>query len=137
MTAEGPIAFRVDAAVTPELALRELTGRFTLGAGRVRINNPDAAPFFIDEASGAMAWDAGARRFRVDRLQVLAGLTHVETHGWVAPPADAARVWSAHFESDGAQFGPERPGANPVALQSMVFDARFLETSVRTSSSMA
>jgi Protein of unknown function/AsmA-like C-terminal region len=128
LTAEGPIAFRVDAAVTPESALRELTGRFTLGAGRVRINNPDAAPFFIDEASGAMAWDEGARRFRVDRLQVLAGLTHVETHGWVAPPADAARVWSAHLESDGAQFGPERPGANPVALQSMVFDARFLET---------
>jgi hypothetical protein len=128
LTAEGPIAFRVDAAVTPESALRELTGRFTLGAGRVRINNPDAAPFFIDEASGAMAWDDGARRFRVDRLQVLAGLTHVETHGWVAPPADAARVWSAHLESDGAQFGPERPGANPVALQSMVFDARFLET---------
>jgi hypothetical protein len=128
LTAEGPIAFRVDAAVTPESALRELTGRFTLGAGRVRINNPDAAPFFIDEASGAMAWDEGARRFRIDRLQVLAGLTHVETHGWVAPPADAARVWSAHLESDGAQFGPERPGANPVALQSMVFDARFLET---------
>jgi len=128
LTAEGPIAFRVDAAVTPESALRELTGRFTLGAGRVRINNPDAAPFFIDEASGAMAWDDGARRFRVDRLQVLAGLTHVETHGWVAPPAGAARVWSAHLESDGAQFGPERPGANPVALQSMVFDARFLET---------
>jgi len=29
---------------------------FTIGAGRVRIDNPDAAPFFIDEASGAIAW---------------------------------------------------------------------------------
>ncbi len=94
----------------------------------MRINNPDAVPFFIDEASGAVAWDEDARRFRVDRLQVLAGLTHVETQGWVAPPADAARVWSAHLESHGPQFGPERPGANPVALESMVFDARFIET---------
>jgi Protein of unknown function/AsmA-like C-terminal region len=128
LTAEGPIAFRLDAEVTPESALRVFTGRFTVGAGRVRINNPDAAPFFIDEASGAMAWDEDARRFRVDRLQVLAGLTHVETQGWISPPTDAARVWGAHLESRGAQFGPERPGANPVALESMVLDARFLET---------
>ena len=131
LTAEGPIAFKLDAELTPELALRAFTSRFTVGAGRVRINNPDAVPFFIDEASGAMAWDADARRFRVDRLQVLAGLTHIEARGWIAPPADAAKVWNAHLESRGAQFGPERPGANPVALQSIVFDARFLETTSR------
>ena len=128
LTAEGPIAFKLDAELAPESALRAFTGRFTVGAGRVRINNPDAVPFFIDEASGAMAWDEDRRRFRVDRLQVLAGRTHVEAQGWIAPPADAARVWSAHLESRGAQFSPERPGANPVALESMVFDARFLET---------
>ena len=94
----------------------------------MRINNPDAVPFFIDEASGAVAWDEDARRFRVDRLQVLAGLTHVDAQGWIAPPADADRVWTAHLESRDAQFGPERAGANPVALESMVVDARFLET---------
>jgi hypothetical protein len=131
LTAEGPIAFRLDAALTPQSALRAFTGRFTVGAGRVRINNPDAVPFFIDEASGAMAWDEDARRFRVDKLQVLAGPTHVETHGWMAPPADEARVWGAHLESRSAQFGPERPGANPVALETMVFDARFFETTSR------
>ena len=98
LTAEGPIAFKLDAKLTPELALGAFAGRFTLGAGRVRINNPDAVPFFIDEASGAMAWDENARRFRIDRLQVLAGLTHIEAHGWIAPPADAAKVWSAHLE---------------------------------------
>ncbi len=128
LTAEGPIAFRLDAEVTPELALRVFTGRFTVGAGRVRINNPDAVPFFIDEASGAMAWDEDARRFRVDRLQVLAGLTHVEMQGWMAPPTDTTRVWTTHLESRDAQFSPERPGANPVPVESMVADARFLET---------
>ena len=98
LTAEGPIAFKLDAELAPESALRAFTGRFTVGAGRVRINNPDAVPFFIDEASGAMTWDEDRRRFRVDRLQVLAGQTHVEAQGWIAPPADAARVWSAHLE---------------------------------------
>jgi AsmA-like C-terminal region/Protein of unknown function len=128
LTAEGPIAFKLDAEVTAESALRAFTGRFTIGAGRVRFNNPDASPFFLDEASGAMAWDEDARRFRVDRIQVLAGLTHVEMQGWMAPPAGDVRVWSAHLQSQGAQLAPERPGANPVALESMVLDARFLET---------
>ena len=91
LTAEGPIAIKLDAELTPNSTLRAFTGQFTIGAGRVRINNPDAVPFFIDEATGAMAWDEDARRFRVDRLQVLAGLTHV----------DAARL-------DGA---PHRHGA--------------------------
>jgi hypothetical protein len=127
LAAEGPIAFKLDAELAPDSALRAFAARFTVGAGRVRINNPDAVPFFIDEASGAMAWDQDARRFRVDRLQVLAGLTHIESKGWIAPPADAAKVWNAHLESRGAQFGPERPGANPVGLESIVFDARFLE----------
>ncbi|MGH6798308.1 MAG: DUF3971 domain-containing protein, partial [Roseiarcus sp.] len=128
LTAEGPIAIKLDAELAPDSALRGFTGRFSIGAGRVRINNPDAAPFFIDEATGAVAWDEDGRRFRVDKLQVLAGLTHIEAQGWIAPPADAARVWTAHLESRRAQFGPERPGANPVALDSMLFDARFLET---------
>ena len=128
LTAEGPIAFRLDAEVTAETALRAFTGRFTVGAGRVRINNPDAVPFFMDEASGAMAWDEDARRFRVDRLQVLAGLTHVEMQGWMAPPTDTTRVWTTHLESRDAQFSPERPGANPVPVESMVVDTRFFET---------
>jgi hypothetical protein len=128
LTAEGPVAIKLDAELAPDSTLRAFTGKFTIGAGRVRINNPDAAPFFIDEASGATAWDADARRFRVDRLQVLAGLTHLEMKGWMAAPTDAARTWSAHLESRNAQFGPERPGANPVALESIVFDGRFLES---------
>jgi hypothetical protein len=128
LTAEGPVAFKLDAKLTPDSALRAFAGRFSVGAGSVRINNPDAVPFFIDEASGAVGWDEDQRRFRVDRLQVLAGLTHIEAQGWIAPPTDTAKVWSAHLEAPGAQFSPERSGANPVALDSMVFDARLLET---------
>src|SRR6204780_373943 len=127
-TAEGPVAIKLDAELTPDSALRAFSGQLTIGAGRVRINNPGAAPFFIDEASGAMAWDEDARRYRIDRLQILAGLTHVDAQGWGAPPTDTAKVWATHLESHDAQFGPERPGPSPVSLESMVFDARFLET---------
>jgi hypothetical protein len=127
VTAEGPVAIELDAELAPDSALRAFKARFTIGAGLVRIDNPDAVPFFIDEASGAMAWDEDGRRFHIDRLQVLAGPTHVEMQGWLATPTDMARVWTTHLESRDAQVGPERPGANPVALESIVFDARFLE----------
>src|SRR5271156_6006552 len=128
LTAEGPIAIKLDAQLTPDSALRAFTGRFSIGAGRVRINNPDAVPFFIDEATGAVAWDEDGRRVRVDKLEVLAGLTHVAMQGWMAPPTDTTRVWTTHLEARDAQFSPERPGANPVPVESMIADARFLET---------
>ncbi|HKI16002.1 MAG TPA: DUF3971 domain-containing protein, partial [Roseiarcus sp.] len=131
LTAEGPIAIKFDAELTPQSTLRTFKGRFSIGAGRVRINNPDAVPFFIDEATGSMAWDEDARRYRIDKLQVLAGETHLEAQGWFAPPADATRVWTAHLESRDAQFGPERAGANAVALKSIVFDARYFEPTSR------
>ena len=131
LTAEGPIAIKIEAEVTPQSTLRTFTGRFSIGAGHVRINNPDAVPFFIDEATGAVAWDEDARRYRVDKLEVLSGLTHVDMQGSLAPPADADRVWAAHLEARDAQFGPERAGANPVELKSIVADARYLEPSSR------
>jgi hypothetical protein len=129
LTAEGPIAIKIDAEVTPQSTLGAFTGRFSIGAGRVRVNNPDAVPFFIDEATGAVAWDDDGRRFRVDRLEVLAGLTHVRAQGWVALPTEADKVWTTHLEARDAQFSPERDGANPVELESIVADARFLEPS--------
>jgi hypothetical protein len=129
LTAEGPIAIRLDAQLTPQSTLGTFTGRFSIGAGRVRINNPDAMPFFIDEATGAAAWDEDARRFRVDKLEVLAGSTRVRAEGWVAPPADAERVWTTHLEARDAQFSPERAGGNPVKLESIVADLRYLSPS--------
>ena len=37
-----------------------------MGAGTVRLNNPDALPFLLDEASGKVAWrdDGKAARHR-------------------------------------------------------------------------
>jgi AsmA-like C-terminal region/Protein of unknown function len=131
LTAEGPIAIKIEAEVTPQSTLQTFTSRFSLGAGRVRINNPDAVPFFIDEATGAVAWDQDARRYRIDKVEVLSGLTHLNLQGWLAPPADVDRVWTAHLEGRDAQFSPERAGASPVELESIVADARYLAPTSR------
>ena len=131
LTADGPIAIKIEAEVTPQSTLRTFTGQFSVGAGHVRINNPDAVPFFIDEATGVVAWDEDARRFRVDKLEVLSGLTHVSMQGSLAPPADPDRVWSAHLEARDAQFARSARAPIRSSLQSIVADARFLEPSSR------
>ncbi len=62
--AEGPIAFRLDSRLAPDGTVQTLTGRFAIGAGTVRLNNPDALPFLIDEASGQLAWNADVKAAR-------------------------------------------------------------------------
>ncbi len=125
---DGPIGIQFEARTGPQSTLESLSGRFSVGAGRVRVNNPDAAPFFIDEATGAVDWDEAARQFRIDKLQILAGETHLKAEGWIAPPAEATGAWTAHFDSRDARLGPERAGANAVALDSIVGDARFFQS---------
>ena len=103
-----------------------MSGRFALGAGTVRINNPDALPFLIDEASGGITWDDAQKRLNLDKLTVLAGETSLSASGWVAPPADASGAWTTRLEAKDARFGPERRGENPVRLDSIVAQMRFL-----------
>ena len=124
--AEGPITFKFDARLAPDETIQSLTGRFVVGAGEVRLNNPDALPFLVDEASGRIDWEDDKKRLRIDDLTILAGETHVNANGWVSPPADAAPVWAIRLESKDTRFGPERHGAAPVALNSLLADARFL-----------
>ena len=115
--ADGPIAFKLDARLAPDKTLESLAGRFAVGAGQVRLNNPDALPFLVDEASGRVDWDDAAKRLRVSNLLVLAGETRLTAAGWVSPPADPAGAWTMRLESKDARFGPERPGEKPVALE--------------------
>jgi Protein of unknown function/AsmA-like C-terminal region len=124
--AEGPIAFRFDSRLAPDGAIQSLSGRFTMGAGTVRLNNPDALPFLVDEASGKIAWKYDKKRLDIADFSVLAGETHVNASGWVAPPADAGGEWAVRLEAKDARFGPERRGGNAVPLDLIVADMRLL-----------
>jgi hypothetical protein len=129
--AEGPITFKFDARLAPDETIQSLTGRFIVGAGEARLNNPDALPFLVDEASGRMNWEDDQKRLRIDDLTILAGETHVNANGWVSPPTDAAGAWTVRLESKDTRFGPERHGGAPVVLDSLLADARFLPSESR------
>ena len=121
---EGPIGFKLLARLAPDETLATLDARFTLGAGDVRLNNPDARPFLVDEASGHVAWEASEKRLRIEELAVLAGETQLKAGGWVSPPAAAADPWTIHMESANTRFGAERPGMKPVLLNAVTLQAR-------------
>ena len=129
--AEGPITFKFDARLAPDETIQSLTGRFVVGAGEARLNNPDALPFLVDEASGRMNWEDDQKRLRIDDLMILAGETHVNANGWVSPPTPAAAAWTVRLELKDTRFGPERHSGTPVVLNSLLADARFLPSESR------
>jgi hypothetical protein len=129
--AEGPITFKFDARLAPDETIQSLTGSFIVGAGEARLNNPDALPFLVDEASGRMNWEDDQKRLRIDDLTILAGETHVNANGWVSPPPSAGGAWTVRLESKDTRFGPERHGGAPVVLDSLIADARFLPSESR------
>lgn len=129
--AEGPIGFKFDSRLAPNQTIESLTGRFAIGAGTVRLNNPDALPFLVDEASGRINWVEAEKRLRIDDLVVLAGETHFSASGWLSPPAESDAAWTVHLESNDVRFGPERQDGATVVLNSLVTEARFLPSQSR------
>jgi hypothetical protein len=123
--ADMPISLRLEAKLGANSAIETMGGRFTLGAGYFKLDDPDHEPFFIDEATGDIAWDPAARRYRFDNLQLLSGSTHIYAAGWASPPTHAQPAWISHFESADTVFAPERPGEKPITIQQATFDAHF------------
>jgi hypothetical protein len=123
--ADMPISLRLEAKLGANSAIEAMGGRFTLGAGYFKLDDPDHEPFFIDEATGDVAWDPAARRYRFDNLQLLSGATHMFAAGWATPPTRTEPAWISHFQSGDTVFAAERPGEKPITIQQATFDAHF------------
>ncbi len=124
--ADMPISFRIEARLAANSTIQALQGRFSLGAGYFKLDDPDHEPFLVDEATGDVTWDAATNRYRFKNLQLLSGATHVLATGWLAPPTPAQAAWVSHLESNDTVFAAERPGEKPIVLDQTVFDARYL-----------
>jgi hypothetical protein len=126
-----PISFKFDANLTRDGAIASLQGGFGLGAGYFKLADPDHEPFLVDEATGRLAWDAGAQRFRFDDIEALAGASHWRIAGWLAPPSPEQHAWRGRLESQDSVFAAERPGELPVTIDDAVFEARYLTDDAR------
>jgi hypothetical protein len=123
--ADMPISFKVEARLAADSRVQALKGRFTIGAGYFKLDDPDHEPFLVDEATGDVAWDAETNRYLVKDLQLLSGSTHIFASGWLSPPTQAEPAWGSHFESSDTVFAPERPGEKPIAIDQAALDVHF------------
>ncbi len=126
-----PISFKLDVSLTQDAAITSVQGGFSLGAGYFKLADPDHEPFLVDEATGHVAWDAGAQRFRFDDIEALAGASHFRIAGWLAPPSKDEHTWRGNLRSQDSVFAGERPGELPVSIDDAVFEARYLPAEAR------
>jgi Protein of unknown function/AsmA-like C-terminal region len=120
-----PISAKLDLQLAADKSLAAMSGRFSLGAGYFKLDDPDHEPFLIDEAMGGWAWNAAEQRFHIDNLQLFAGETHVPIDGAVSPPSPANPAWVADLSSSETVLGGERPGEQPLRLDKAIFQARY------------
>ena len=124
-TFNSPISFDFTAAASPAGALTALDAKFSIGAGSFDPHDPDGAPpISIDEATGKATLDSKGR-YDLEKVEVLAGATHVRIGGWLAPPAPGDRLWRAHLHSSDSLFAAPRAGDPAAAFDNVDLNAHF------------
>lgn len=112
---DSPISFQFTAEASATGVLTALDGDFSLGAGKFDPHDPDGAPpIAIDEATGKIALDA-ERRYRIDKIEILAGATHARFDGLLSPPAPTDPLWRLQLHSRDLLFagaGADDPAAS-------------------------
>jgi hypothetical protein len=121
-----PISAKVEVELADDKSLAAMRGRFGLGAGYFKLDDPDHEPFLIDEITGGWSWDAAARRFTLDDIQLFSGETHYFVAGSVTPPTSANPAWMLEVNSSDTVLAAERPGEQPIHLDHSVLQARYL-----------
>lgn len=121
-----PISAKFDFQLAADKSLAASEGRFTLGAGYFKLDDPDHEPFLVDEVTGGWTWDAPTQRFLIRNVQLFADQTHVFFDGSVSPPSAANPAWVADMRSSDTVLAGERPGEQPVRLDQALFQARYL-----------
>ena len=112
-----PISIKVEAGFEGDGHVLQGNARFALGAGFLHIDNPDFAPWFIDEAVGAAHWDVVGRKIVIDEAQYFSGPTRFFLHGVVTPPAQEQAPWDIGFQqTEAATIGPDRLGEKTVTV---------------------
>jgi len=112
-----PVSATFDLGLKPGGLVDVAGGRFTFGAGYLRLDDPDHEPLMIDRIDGGFFWDAEARRIRIGKTEFAAADTKFAFAGELAPPAEPGGGW--RFEGglvDKASYGQERRSDAPIGL---------------------
>ena len=122
---DAPISFAFSANAARGGELTAFEGSFSLGAGKFDPHDPDGAPpIAIDEATGQLALDSQGR-FALDKVEILAGATHVRFGGVVTPPTGSDPDWRASLKSRDILFAAGRANETPAKLDDVSLEAHY------------
>ncbi|MBL8589217.1 MAG: hypothetical protein JNK46_11865 [Methylobacteriaceae bacterium] len=126
-----PISARLAVTAAADGAIAAASGRFTFGAGYVKLDDPDHEPFLVDEVVGGFRWDEARGAILLEPTQLSAGDTQFALEGAIAPPAHAGGEWRVELASRDNRLGGERPGETPLALGKLTLSARYASPEAR------
>ncbi len=120
-----PISMSFKIGLNANNTLSEAVGRFNLGEGFFRLEDPDQEPLLISRAGGAFHWNGESRRIEIDRAEYVEGTTHFALGGAVVAPLNEGDPWAIDVStSEPGVLGPDRLGQQPVVIDRGQFAAR-------------
>ena len=120
-----PISASLNVLLKADGDIAGAQAKFAFGAGFLKSDNPEQAPWQVDEITGALALDAGTGRINFSKLRLEAGQTHVELQGQITPPASAAGDWLYEFAAADSVLAPEQADGAPLVIKKGGLAARY------------
>ncbi len=111
--------FNIDANGT----LAGAQGKFALGAGILKIDDPDAEPILLDELTTDFAYDAAQKHADLTNLELFAGLTHLKLTGKIDLTPEPNSEIRIKLAGDHAVFAGDTGSDKTVSVDTLTFDA--------------
>ncbi|MBV8565487.1 MAG: hypothetical protein JO273_08545 [Methylobacteriaceae bacterium] len=119
-----PLSTKIHFAIAPDGTLRSAEGRFGIGAGHFRVDDPDDVPLLIDEIVGGFQLDPATREIKLGPIQYYAQETQLTLDGSIKPPATAAGSWTLALGGSGL-FAPQAKGDRPLMVTNAEIAMRY------------
>jgi hypothetical protein len=127
---DAPLSLDLRLAMAGDGRILEAGGRFAMGEGFFRLEEPDSEPFMVEEIAASARWDPGRRQIAIEPIEIRAGAARLRFAGALTPPEGAAPeqpdVWNLALGlATPGRFLPDAANEAPLLVQSASLSARF------------
>ncbi len=121
-----PLSASVDIALKPDGQPDSASLEFGLGAGYLRLDDPEFAPVFTQGLTGRIKWLPERNQFALEPMRINADGLNAVLSGTMVPPVTANDPWSVSFETaPGTTLAAEHKGDAPFVIDRASLKGRF------------
>lgn len=127
---DAPLSLDLRLAMAGDGRILEAGGRFAMGEGFFRLEEPDSEPFMIEELAASARWEPERRQIAIEPVEIKAGAARLRFAGALIPPQGAmpeqADVWKLALGlATPGRFLPDAPKERPLLVQTASLAAHF------------